>query len=144
MQEGGAPSHPTALLMCDASPCSSRADVASQCLCVNERRTDNDFTVLAVLTDKVSVTTEAVREPEEQPWLLDLNISSPSKSRRPWWRRHTDYFWALMTLLPAAFPSLCLRSFLSVALETPPIRQAPLSTKEQGERGVEDGAGGEI
>lgn len=99
---------------------------------LNERRTDNDFTVLSVLTDEVSVTPEAVREPGEQLWPLGLSISSPSKSRGPWQRHHTGYFWAPISPLPAAFPSLCLSSFLSVALKSPPICQAPLSTKEQG------------
>lgn len=115
--------------------------MGSPCLCVNEHGMDNDFAVLSILTDKVPVTPEAVREPGEQLWPLGLSISSPSKSQGPKQKRHTGYFWVPISPLPTAFPSLCLSSFLSMALKSPPICQAPLSTKEQG--GLGSGRPGE-
>lgn len=119
--------------------------MASQHLYGNECRMDNDFMLLAVLTDVVSVIPEAVREPGEQPWPLGLSISSPSKSRGPRRLRHAGYFWAPISPLPTAFPSLCLSSFLSMALKPPPICQAPLSTKDQGGPGSgRPGEGGDL
>jgi len=129
MWEGGSPPHPAALLICDTSPFGLRANMASQHPCVNGCRMDNDFTVLSILTEKVSLTPEAVREPGEQLWPLGLSISSPCQSRGRRRRRHRGYFWAPSSPLPAVFPSLCLSSFLCVALKSPPICQAPLSTK---------------
>lgn len=132
MQEGVGPSHPTLLLIIHASPFSLRVDMAGQRLCVNEHRMNNDFTALSVLTDEVSVTPDVVREPGEQLWPWGLSVSSLLKSWGLQQRRHTSYFWASISPLPAAFPSLCLSSFLPMALKSPPICQAPLNTKELG------------
>lgn len=79
MQEGVEPSHPALLLICHALPFSLRADMAWQRLCVNERRMDDDFTALSVLTDEVLVTPDAVREPGEWLCASGLSVSCLSK-----------------------------------------------------------------